>query len=46
MIYDGSGRRVYAGAGPVDVRLASGVYFARVTDDDDRLVTGTITIVR
>jgi hypothetical protein len=45
-IYDGSGRRAYAGPGPVDVRLPPGVYFARVTDDDDRLVTGTITIVR
>jgi hypothetical protein len=45
-IYDGSGRRVFAGSGPVDVRLAPGVYFARVTDDNDRLLTGTITIVR
>jgi hypothetical protein len=46
MIYDGSGRRVFAGSGPVDVRLAPGVYFARVTDEGDRLVTGTITVVR
>jgi hypothetical protein len=45
-IYDGSGRRVFAGSGPVDVRLAPGVYFARVTGMDDRLVTGTITVVR
>jgi hypothetical protein len=45
-IYDGSGRRVFAGAGPVDVRLAPGVYFARVTDENDRRSTGTVTIVR
>ena len=45
-IYDGSGRRVFAGSGPVDVRLAPGVYFARVTDRDDRSMTGTITVVR
>jgi len=45
-IYDGSGRRVYAGSGPVSVRLAPGIYFACVTDEDDRLVTGTITVVR
>ena len=45
-IYDGAGRRVFWGSGPVDVRLARGVYFVRVTDADDRLVTGTITVVR
>ena len=45
-VYDGSGRRVYAGSGPVDVRLAPGVYIARVTGEDDRRVTGTITVVR
>jgi len=46
VIFDGSGRRVFAGSGPVDVRLVPGVYFARVTDGDDRFVTGTITVVR
>ena len=46
VIYEASGRRVYAGQGPVDVRLAPGVYFARVTDDDGRLVAGTITVIR
>jgi len=45
-IYDGSGRRVFAGSGPVDVRLAPGVYFARVTDADGQLVSGRITVVR
>ncbi len=45
-IYDGSGRRVFSGSGPVDVRLTPGVYFARVTEEDDQLVTGTITVVR
>jgi hypothetical protein len=45
-IYDGSGRRAFAGSGPVDVRLTPGVYFARVTGMGDRLVTGTITVVR
>ena len=45
-VYDGSGRRVFAGPGPVDLRLTPGVYFARVTDTDDRIVTGRITIVR
>ncbi|MBN2464798.1 T9SS type A sorting domain-containing protein, partial [candidate division WOR-3 bacterium] len=45
-IYDGSGRRVFSGSGPIDVRLPPGIYFARVTRKDDRLVTGTITVVR
>jgi hypothetical protein len=45
-IYDGSGRRVFAGCGPVDCRLAPGVYFASVTDENDRLLTGTVTIIR
>lgn len=45
-IYDGSGRRVFAGSGPLDVRLSPGIYFARVTEKDDQLVTGTITVVR
>ena len=45
-IYDGSGRRVISAPGPVDVRLAPGVYFAHVTGKDGRLVTGTITVVR
>jgi len=45
-VYDRSGRRVFAGTGPVDIRLAPGVYFARVTGEDGQLVTGTITFVR
>ncbi|MBM3331547.1 hypothetical protein FJY68_06800 [candidate division WOR-3 bacterium] len=45
-IYDGSGRLVFAGTGPVDVQLAPGVYFARVMGEDDRSVTGTVTVVR
>jgi hypothetical protein len=44
--YDRSGRRVFSGPGPVDVRLTPGIYFARVTEQDDQLVTGTITVVR
>jgi hypothetical protein len=45
-VYDRSGRRVFAGTGPVEIRLAPGVYFARVTGEDGQLVTGTITFVR
>jgi len=46
VIYDGSGRRVFAGTGPVDIRLAPGVYFARVSDTDGRLTSGRVTVVR
>jgi N-acetylneuraminic acid mutarotase len=45
-IYDGSGRRVFAGSGPVDLSMAPGVYFARVSDADGRLTTGRITVTR
>ena len=45
-VFDGSGRRVFAGSGPVNVALAPGVYFARVADANGRLETGRITVIR
>jgi len=46
VLYDGSGRRVFAGPGPVDVTLTPGVYFARVSDEDGSLTTGRLAVLR